>query len=131
MGGTEFERHQGVEDRIQKVARRVNRWINLRSMPPSQRKVAFILHNNPCASAEATVGSGAHLDTLESVARILGSMKEAGYLIEDLPANGKELITTIMDRKAISEFRWTPVEEIVNKGGALAMVEQRGIRILV
>jgi cobaltochelatase CobN len=49
-------------------------------------------------------------------------MKDAGYQIEDLPANGKDLITTIMDRKAISEFRWTPVEEIVNKGGALAMM---------
>ncbi len=124
MSGTEFERHQGVEDRIKKVARRVNRWINLQSLPPSQRKVAFILHNNPCASAEATVGSGAHLDTLESVARILGSMSDAGYLIEDRPANGKELIATIMDRKAVSEFRWTSVEEIVNKGGALAMVDK-------
>ena len=124
MSGTEFERHQGVEDRIKKVARRVNRWINLQSLPPSQRKVAFILHNNPCASAEATVGSGAHLDTLESVARILGNMSDAGYLIEDRPANGKELIATIMDRKAVSEFRWTSVEEIVNKGGALAMMDK-------
>ena len=124
MSGTEFERHQGVKDRIEKVARRVNRWINLQSLPPSQRKVAFILHNNPCASAEATVGSGAHLDTLESVARILGSMSDAGYLIEDRPANGKELIATIMDRKAVSEFRWTSVEEIVNKGGALAMMDK-------
>ena len=122
MSGTEFERHQGVEDRIKKVARRVNGWIKLRTRPPSQRRVAIMLHNNPCASAEATVGSGAHLDTLESVARILRSMKDAGYLIENMPANGKELINTIMDRKAISEFRWTTVDEIVNKGGALAMV---------
>ena len=122
MSGTEFERHRGVEDRIKKIARRVNRWIDLRTKPPSQRKVAIILHNNPCASAEATVGSGAHLDTLESVARILRSMSDAGYLIENMPANGKELITTIMDRKAVSEFRWTSVDEIVNKGGALAMM---------
>jgi len=120
--GTEFERHACIEDRIQKVCRRVNRWLRLREKPPSQRKVAFILHNNPCASAEATVGSGAHLDTLESVARILESMKEAGYRIENPPASGKELISAIMDRKAISEFRWTPVEEIVSKGGALAMM---------
>ena len=28
-----------------------------------------------------------------------------------------------MARKAISEFRWTTVEEIVAKGGALALVE--------
>ena len=122
--GMEYERHQGVSDRIKKVARRVNRWISLRSKPASQRKVAFILHNNPCASAEATVGSGAHLDTLESVACILKSMKEAGYHIEKRPQSGKELIAAIMERKAISEFRWTAVEEIVSKGGALAMVEK-------
>jgi len=122
--GMEYEKHQGVSDRIRKVARRVNRWISLRNKPSSQRKVAFILHNNPCASAEATVGSGAHLDTLESVARILKSMKETGYSIDHLPKSGKELISIIMDRKAISEFRWTAVEEIVCKGGALAMVEK-------
>ena len=36
-----------------------------------ERRVAFILHNNPCVSVEASVGRGAHLDTLESVARIM------------------------------------------------------------
>ncbi|MCX6679381.1 MAG: cobaltochelatase subunit CobN [Methanothrix sp.] len=124
IAGTEYERHQGVIDRIQKVARRVKRWIALKNKPPSQRKVAIIMHNNPCASAEATVGSGAHLDTLESVAQILASMKEAGYCIENPPKSGKELISAIMERKAISEFRWTAVEEIVSKGGALALVEK-------
>ncbi len=123
IDGAEFERHEGVEDRIQKIARRVKRWIRLVSKPPSQRKVAFILHNNPCASAEATVGSGAHLDTLESVARILQRMKQAGYAV-DGPESGQELISTIMDRKAVSEFRWTSVQEIVNRGGALAMIEK-------
>ena len=93
--------------------------------------MAFILHNNPCASAEATVGSGAHLDTLESVARILASMKEAGYCIENPPANGKELISTIMERKAISEFRWTAVEEIVRQGRCPGHDGERGLPSLV
>jgi cobaltochelatase CobN len=122
IGDVEFERHAGVDDRIRKIARRVKRWINLRSKPPSKRKVAFILHNNPCASAEATVGSGAHLDTLESVARILQRMRDEGYAVENPPEDGKELITTIMDRKAVSEFRWTSVEEIVRLGGALDLM---------
>ncbi len=124
IAAMEYECHQGVADRIEKIARRMKRWISLKNKPPSERKVAFILHNNPCASAEATVGSGAHLDTLESVARILASMKEAGYNIENLPESGKELISAIMERKALSEFRWTAVEEIISKGGALAMVEK-------
>ncbi|MDD3041764.1 MAG: cobaltochelatase subunit CobN, partial [Methanosarcinaceae archaeon] len=39
-----------------------------------------------------------------------------------LPASGKELIDLILERKAFSEFRWTSVEEIVRRGGALAFV---------
>ncbi len=131
IAGTEYESHQAVIDRIQKVARRVKRWIALKNKSPSQRKVAIILHNNPCASAEATVGSGAHLDTLESVARILASMKEAGYCIENPPKSGKELISAIMERKAISEFRWTAVEEIVRQGRCPGHGGERGLPSLV
>ena len=112
-----------IDERIGKLARRVLNWIRLQQRPVNERKVAFILHNNPCASVEATVGAGAHLDTLESVARIMHRMKEAGYNVNP-PKTGKELIETIMERKAISEFRWTTVEEIVDKGGALVFVEK-------
>lgn len=119
--GTEFERHTPIDERLKKIVRRVKKWMDLKDTPKSERKVAFILNNNPCASAEATVGGGAHLDTLESVSRILHAMKEAGYAV-DVPESGKELIENIMDHKAISEFRWTTIDEIVDKGGALAMV---------
>ena len=44
-----------------------------------------------------------------------------GYL-ESAPADGKALIDDIMSRKSISEFRWTTVEEIVSKGGALVLI---------
>ncbi len=112
-----------IEERCQKFARRIANWIRLGKKPVKERKVAFILHNNPCASVEATVGGGAGLDTLESVARIMHRVKEAGYSVGP-PADGKELIDTIMERKAISEFRWTTVDEIVKKGGVLAQVSK-------
>ncbi|AIS51710.1 cobaltochelatase CobN [Thermoanaerobacter kivui] len=117
-----FERRVPVEERIKKLVDRINKWIMLQLKPVQARKVAFILHNNPCASVEATVGGGANLDTLESVARILSCMKERGYDVE-LPADGKELIKTIMERKAISEFRWTTIDEIVNKGGVIKFMD--------
>ena len=121
--GTEFERHAPINDRVERIVDRVKSWIALKDKPKSKRKVAFILHNNACASVEATVGSAAHLDSLESVARILKKMKEEGYSVEP-PEDGKALIETIMDRKAISEFRWTTVDEIISKGGALAMLSK-------
>ncbi len=111
-----------LDERCRKVTERVKEWILLARKPISQRKVAFILNNNPCANAEANVGSAAHLDSLESVARILQQMKCAGYDVTP-PESGKELIETIMGRKAISEFRWTTVEDIVAKGGVLMQME--------
>lgn len=110
-----------IEDRCAKLAQRVLKWVTLKGKPVEERKVAFILHNNPCAGVELGVGGAAHLDSLESVARILTIMKEAGYNVSS-PASGKELIDNIMEKKALSEFRWTPIEEIVKHGGALAMI---------
>jgi cobaltochelatase CobN len=117
----DLERREPLAERCERLVARVGRWVRMAGKPASERRVAFILHNNPCASVEATVGSGAHLDTLESVARILHRMQQAGYRVEP-PAGGRELIETIMDRKAISEFRWTTVDEIVDKGGVLKLV---------
>ena len=122
IADTLVERATPVEERVRKIVRRVRRWLELQQKPPSERKLAFILHNNPCASVEATVGSASHLDSLESVARIINKLKEAGYKVENPPKDGKELIETIMNRKAISEFRWTTTEEIVRRGGVLAFV---------
>jgi len=117
----QIELHVEIEERLRKIVRRVKKWIKLKEKTKTERKVGFILHNSPCASVEATVGSAAHLDSLESVARILKSMEYAGYCVEP-PEDGKALIEDIMSRKAISEFRWTTVDEIVNKGGALALI---------
>ena len=122
VSNPEEEMYEALPDRIERLARRISRWVGLRRKPNVQKKVVFILHNNPCASVEATVGAGAHLDTLESVARMLLRMREEGYQVEP-PDDGKALIDEILGRKAISEFRWTTTEEIVTRGGALEQLE--------
>ncbi|MFA7695774.1 MAG: cobaltochelatase subunit CobN, partial [Methanoregula sp.] len=111
-----------LPDRCRKVAARVKKWIALAKKPVGDRKVAFILNNNPCANADANIGAATHLDSLESVARILSSMKDAGYHVET-PASGKVLINRILEKKAVSEFRWTTVDDIVAKGGALEQMD--------
>jgi len=112
-----------IEDRCSKLSSRIFKWAELRKKPVNQRKVAFILHNYPCSGVEGSVGGAANLDSLESVARILNRMQEEGYAVNP-PGDGKDLIETILERKAISEFRWTPINEIVKNGGALAFVEK-------
>ena len=100
------------------LARRVRNRVMLGKKPASERKVVFYLNNNPCASVEANVGGASHLDTHESLANIMKRMKEAGYDV-DPPENGKELIDGILKRKAISEFRWTTIQEIDRCGGVI------------
>lgn len=111
-----------VLERCERVVGRAINYIKLRKKENKDKKVVFVLNNSPCASIEANVGSAANLDTHQSVINILNEMKSKGYSIENIPSDGKALAKEILDRKAISEFRWTTVNEIVEKGGALDLL---------
>jgi cobaltochelatase CobN len=40
------------------------------------------------------------------------------------PETGREILDAVMSRKAVAEFRWTTVDEIVRKGGALHLMDE-------
>ncbi|WP_033915670.1 cobaltochelatase subunit CobN [Campylobacter sputorum] len=113
-----------IYDRLNKFTNRVLRWINLRNKPNKDKKVAFILNNDPCVGAESSVGGAANLDTLQSVAKILAKLKEEGYKVR-VPKDGKSLIDEILSKKALSEFRFTSAKDIVKNGGALDLLETK------
>ncbi len=119
--GVDHDWHQPIQERVKKIGSRVRAWIRLQKKPNSQKKVAIMLNASPCASVEANVGAAAHLDSMQSVVKILQSLRDAGYQV-NCPETGEELAKTILGRRAVSEFRWTPVEEIVRRGGALGKV---------
>ena len=108
-----------LADSMERVCRRIGRWARLRATPPEKRRVVIMLHNAPCKGVEATIGAGSGLDVLESVVRLMRAMKGEGYDAANVPADAKGLYDAILARKAISEFRWTTVEEIGAKGGVL------------
>ncbi|RZB33081.1 MAG: cobaltochelatase CobN [Desulfobacteraceae bacterium Eth-SRB2] len=112
-----------IPERVNFLLDRACSWLKLGRLPVEKRRVTFLLHKNPCAGVEASVAGGAGLDTLESVARIMQQMQKKGYAVANCPESGKELIDIIMDRKAICEFRWTTVDEIVKKGGAIDLID--------
>ncbi|ANF22642.1 cobaltochelatase subunit CobN [Thermococcus piezophilus] len=111
------------EEHMKYLARRVKKWVELRKKSKREVKIAIVLINPPCKGLEANVAVGLGLDVPESIVRLLHRLKEEGYHVgEDLPENGEELIQLILRRKAISEFRWTSVDEIVKSGGAIDFV---------
>ncbi len=120
--GSDHDWHHPIAERVEKIGKRVRSWVRLRDLPNHQRRVAIILNASPCASVEANVGAAAHLDALESVVRILQMLRNEGYDVA-CPASGEDLARTILEKRAVSEFRWTPVEDIVNRGGCLHRVD--------
>ena len=108
-----------VWERIETLVKRILNWIQLRKKPNIEKKITIVLHNNPCKGVESTIGMGVGLDTFKSLARVLESLKKNGYDLGEASPSGDEIKSMIFERKAFSEFRWTTVEEIVRKGGAI------------
>lgn len=118
-----YKKGEPYREHIQYLVKRVKKWIELRRKPKKDVKIAIVLINPPCKGLEASVAVGMGLDVPESIVRLLQKLKEEGYNVGDeLPKTGEELVRTILERKAISEFRWTSVEEIVKNGGAVDFV---------
>lgn len=111
-----------IPDRCDRVAGRIARWIRLMKKKRADRKVVFMLNNSPCHGVEATVGSASHMNAPQSMVNILNRMKAEGYTLDDIPENGQALVELILERRAVSEFRWTTVEEIVARGGTIARI---------
>ena len=113
-----------IADRIHTLCHRVQRWVRLRGLSNGDKRVTIVLHNSPCKGVEATVGMAVGLDTFDSLALFIQKMGAAGYDIGQAPATGRELLEAIMSRKAVAEFRWTTVDEIIAKGGDLYRMDR-------
>lgn len=117
-----------LDDQLDRLAGRTRAWAQLRRMPNAAKQVAIMLHNPPCKSVEATIGNAGGLDALQSVVDLLRRLETEGYTVSDIPADGRALLDRILQHKAISEFRWTSVDEIVAKGGVLAEIDEATFR---
>jgi Cobalamin biosynthesis protein CobN and related Mg-chelatases len=108
-----------VPDRVNKLARRVEKLLDLKRVSNQEKRLAIFLHNAPCSGVEATIGRGAGLDVFSSTINILRELKKLGWIVNDIPDCSSKLHKLIMDRKAYADFRWTSVEDIVDSGGCL------------
>lgn len=117
--GLRFRRYLPLEEQIEHLCRRLHRWLRLRTLPNRDKRLTVLLHNNPCKGVEATLGLAEGLATFDSLAALIGVLRQASYEVGDGPEDGTTLLNLLLERKAISEFRWTTTDEMVRKGGVL------------
>lgn len=79
-----------LPERMKAMVARAGKWARLRWLSNADKKVAVIFHNYP--PKNYNIGSASGLDTMESVRRLLGRMKEAGYRIDFLPETAADLV---------------------------------------
>ncbi|MEA5506682.1 cobaltochelatase subunit CobN [Halotia wernerae UHCC 0503] len=82
--------YEPVSDRIEFVAQLAANWARLRSKLPQERRIALILANYP--NRNGRLANGVGLDTPASCVEIIQALQAAGYLVENPPIQGDELI---------------------------------------
>ena len=82
--------------RMDYLARLATRHANLRHKPNADKRIAIILSNYP--TKDARIGNAVGLDTPASAINLLKALKAAGYHVEDIPADGDELVQRIIAR---------------------------------
>ncbi len=86
--------HEPDVGRMRFVAELAANWAKLRSTEPTARRVALIMANYP--NRDGRLGNGVGLDTPAGTIEIMRAMRDAGYDVTDLPADGDMLMQALM-----------------------------------
>jgi len=105
-----------IPDRIDRSCRRISRWLTLRSKSAAEKRVAFIVFNNP--PGEDNLGSAAYLDTFASLKRLFKEMAARGYTVTGLPRN-QDLHNYLLDRRLVNMPHWGGENTALQQGGQL------------
>lgn len=79
---------------VESVAGLTARWAKLRETPASEKCVGIVLAHYPTKTSR--IGNGVGLDTPASVARFLGKMEDAGYVVGDAPRSSDALMAKLL-----------------------------------
>ncbi len=85
--------YEPVADRVGFVAALAGRWLRLRATPAAERRPAIVLANYP--NRDGRLGNGVGLDTPAGTVALLRALSEAGYGVDELPADGDALIARL------------------------------------
>ncbi len=83
-------------ERTARIAGLARRLVHLQCLPPSEKRVAFVLTNS--SSKASQVGNAVGLDAPASLLNLLRAMRRDGYTIDDLPATSDDLMSDLLAR---------------------------------
>lgn len=118
--GIVLKSYKAVPDRIERVTNRVMKWVELRILENSAKKLALIYYN---------IGGGkdgisaSYLDVVSSINNIIKSLNSAGY---NVPANfSSQNIVNLMLSNGNNVGSWAPgeLEKVVNAGAITIPLE--------
>ena len=88
-------RQSPIQDRCDALAEMALRWALLRRKPECEKRVAILIYMYP--PRQDLAGGGYGLDTFQSVVGLLHNLKAAGYKVDWMPADAKELAKRMTD----------------------------------
>jgi len=115
--GALLSRFVPVPERTAKFASLALNWARLRRIENKDKRVAIVFHHYPPRNDR--IGCAAGLDTFESVKRLLDVMDEAGYTIDHLYGNNRELADAMLERMTCDR-RWLTPDQMAERSGAAA-----------
>ncbi|MCA3185548.1 MAG: cobaltochelatase subunit CobN, partial [Cupriavidus sp.] len=117
-------RYRPDAERIAFVAELARRWCRLRTLPAAEKRLALILANYP--ASEGRIGNGVGLDTPASVVRILAALRDAGYAVGPLPADGDALMQGLTRgvTNDLAQHAWRPAFQSVAMADYLGWLAQ-------
>ncbi len=122
LGGN-MKRVAPIPDRVDRLAARLTKWIRLRRLANLEKRVAFIIYDNP--PGEDNLGSAAYLDVFASLEKILLVLKERGYVVEHVP-EPQEFAERFLSQGLVNDARWGGESRSLAAGVAVAPEDYLG-----
>lgn len=125
-GGNSGEEMIPIEDRIARIAGRVEAWIKLRRAPNADKRIIVVTYDREADKSGLMNGPLHDLNAPRSMVRFLNEMKRAGYDVKKMPADDAELLAWMME-SGRQMGSWEPgaLDKLARSGKAILVPEEK------
>lgn len=107
-----------IPERVRAMVSRAGAWARLHRKPNAEKKIAIVFHNYP--PKNSNIGSAYGLDSIESVRRLFGFMKDAGYQVDFIPEDTEDFMKRLTaqatnDRSMLTEEQEAACQKVLKK----------------